>query len=56
MICGNGSYKASLEAYEFVKKRIKPNDLESLMLELLEDEFSRRGKRAKTKSSKGGKR
>jgi len=51
MICGNGSYEASFEAYEFVKKRIKPNDLESLMLELLEDELSRR-----KKTSKGGKR
>jgi len=44
-ICKSGRYKASLEAYEFVKQRIKPNDLESLILELLEDEHSSRKKR-----------
>jgi hypothetical protein len=44
-----GAEKASLEAYEFVKKRVEPNEVEKLLMELLEDELSKRQRRAKTK-------
>jgi hypothetical protein len=45
-----GAEKASLEAYEFVKKRVEPNEVEKLLMELLEDELSKRQRQAKTKS------
>jgi len=44
-----GAEKASLEAYEFVKKRVEPNEVEKLLMELLEDELSKRQRQAKTK-------
>ena len=47
-----GADKASLEAYEFVKQRVKPNEVEKLLMELLEDELSKRQrKKKKTKES-----
>jgi hypothetical protein len=52
-----GAEKASLEAYEFVKERVEPNEVEKLLIELLEDELSKRQRRAKLNQSKrGGKR
>jgi len=44
-----GAEKASLEAYEFIKKRVEPNEVEKLLMELLEDELSKRQRKAKTK-------
>jgi|GEM_PF-1051742 hypothetical protein len=44
-----GAEQASLEAYEFVKKRIEPNEVEKLLMKLLEDELSKRQRRAKIK-------
>jgi len=51
-----GAEKASYEAYEFVKKRVEPNEVEKLLIELLEDELSKRQMKTKTKLRKGGKR
>jgi hypothetical protein len=47
-----GAEKASYEAYEFVKRRVEPNEVEKLLMELLEDELSRRQSRTKTKPRK----
>ena len=44
-----GAEKASLEAYEFVKKRVEPNEVEKFLMELLEDELSKRQRKAKIK-------
>ncbi len=45
-----GAEEASLEAYEFVKQRVEPNEVEKLLMELLEDELSKR--QMKTKKTK----
>jgi len=42
-----GAEKASLETYEFVKQRVEPNDEEKLLMELLEDELSKRQRKTK---------
>jgi len=47
-----GAEKVSYEAYEFVKRRVEPNEVEKLLMELLEDELSRRQSRTKTKPRK----
>jgi hypothetical protein len=45
-----GAEQASLEAYQFVKQRVEPNEVEKLLMELLEDELNRRqGKKKITK-------
>jgi hypothetical protein len=46
-IAGYGAEKASLEVYEFVKQRVESNDVEKLLMELLEDELSKRQKKTK---------
>jgi len=47
-----GAEQASLEAYQFVKQRVEPNEVEKFLMELLEDELSKRQR--KTKKDKGG--
>jgi len=44
-----GAEKASLEAYEFVKQRVDPNEVEKLLMELLEDELSKRQRKTKVR-------
>jgi hypothetical protein len=44
-----GAEEASIEAYEFVKKRVEPNEVEKFLMELLEDELSKRQRKAKIK-------
>ena len=46
-IAGYGAEKASLEVYEFVKQRVEPNEAEKLLMELLEDELSKRQRKTK---------
>jgi hypothetical protein len=48
-IAGYSAEKASLEAYEFVKQRIEPNEVEKLLMELLEDELSKRQRKTKVR-------
>jgi hypothetical protein len=48
-IAGYGADEASLEAYEFVKQRVEPNDVEKLLMELLEDELSKRERKTKAR-------
>jgi hypothetical protein len=42
-----GAEKASLEAYQFVKQRVEPNEVEKFLMELLEDELNRRQRETK---------
>jgi hypothetical protein len=42
-----GAEEASLEAYEFVKQRVEPNEVEKLLMELLEEELSKRERKTK---------
>jgi len=37
-----GAEQASLEAYQFVKQRVEPNEVEKFLMKLLEDELNRR--------------
>ena len=46
-IAGYGAEEASLEVYEFVKQRVEPNEVEKLLMELLEDELSKRQRETK---------
>jgi hypothetical protein len=46
-IAGYGAEEASIEAYEFVKQRVEPNDAEKLLMELLEEELSKRQRKTK---------
>ena len=46
-IAGYGAEKASLEVYKFVKQRVEPNEVEKLLMELLEDELSKRQRKTK---------
>jgi hypothetical protein len=48
-IAGYGAEEASLEVYEFVKQRVEPNDVEKLLMELLEDELSKRQRKTKAR-------
>jgi hypothetical protein len=48
-IAGYGAEEASLEVYEFVKQRVEPNDAEKLLMELLEDELSKRQRKTKVR-------
>jgi hypothetical protein len=48
-IAGYGAEEASLEVYEFVKQRIEPNEVEKLLMELLEDELSKRQRKTKVR-------
>ena len=42
-----GAEKATLETYEFVKQRVEPNEVEKLLMELLEEELSKRQRKTK---------
>jgi len=42
-----GAEQASLHAYEFVKQRVEPNEVERLIMEVLEDELNRRQRETK---------
>jgi hypothetical protein len=42
-----GAEQASLEAYQFVKQRVEPNEVEKLLMELLEEELSKRQRKTK---------
>lgn len=46
-IAGYGAEEASLEVYEFVKQRVEPNEAEKLLMELLEEELSKRQRKTK---------
>jgi hypothetical protein len=46
-IAGYGAVEASVEVYEFVKQRVEPNEVEKLLMELLEDELSKRQRKTK---------
>jgi hypothetical protein len=42
-----GAEQASLEAYQFVKQRVEPNEVEKFLMKLLEDELNRRQRKTK---------
>jgi hypothetical protein len=42
-----GAEQASLEAYQFVKQRVEPNEVEKFLMKLLEDELNRRQRETK---------